>query len=52
MAALGYLSKLKTSLGLVFPYLILYQWIKFECLTFFLSDDIKQNLLLSSYLDN
>ena len=33
------------------PYLILYQWIKFQCHTLFLSQDIKQNMLLSSYLD-
>ena len=33
-------------------YLILYQWSKFQCHTFFLSQDIKQNMLLSSYLDN
>ena len=65
MAVLGYLSELKRSLGLAFiahfllfffkkinSYLILYQWIKFHCHTFFPSDDIKQNLLLSSYLDN
>ena len=32
-------------------YLILFQRIKFECHTFFPFDDIKQNLLLSSYLD-
>ena len=34
------------------PYLILYQWTKFQCHTFFLSHDIKQNMLLSSYLDS
>ena len=33
------------------PYLILYQWIKFQWHTLFLSQDIKQNMLLSSYLD-
>ena len=32
------------------PYLILYQWAKFQCHTFFPSQDIKQNGLLSSYL--
>ena len=32
--------------------LILHQWIKFHFHTVFRSDDIKQNLLLSSYLDN
>ena len=34
------------------PYLILYQWTKFQCHTFFPSQDIKQNVLLSSYLDS
>ena len=33
------------------PYLILYQWTKFQCHTLFLSQDIKQNMLLTSYLD-
>ena len=33
------------------PYLILYQLTKFQCHIFFPSQDIKQNLLLSSYLD-
>ena len=33
-------------------YLILYQWAKFHCQNFFPSQDIKQNLLLSSYLEN
>ena len=33
------------------PYLILYQWTKFQCHTLFLSQDIKQNVLLSFYLD-
>ena len=28
------------------PYLILYQWTKFQCHTLFLSQDIKQNVLL------
>ena len=32
-------------------YLILYQWKKFQCDTLFLSQDIKQNKLLISYLD-
>ena len=32
------------------PYLILYQWTKFQCHTFFTSEDIKQNVLLNSYL--
>ena len=34
------------------PYLILYQWTKFQCHSFFPSQDIKQNVLLSSYLDS
>ena len=34
------------------PYLILYQWTKFQCHTLFLSQDIKQNVLSSSYLDS
>ena len=62
MAVLGYLPKLKRGLVLAFgahflhnffknvPYLILYQWTKFQCHTFFSSQDIKQNVLLSSYL--
>ena len=33
------------------PYLILYQWAKFQCHTLFLSRDIKQNVL-SFYLDS
>ena len=33
------------------PYLILYQWTKFQCHTLCLSQDIKQNVLLSFYLD-
>ena len=28
------------------PYLVLYQWTKFQCHTLFLSQDIKQNVLL------
>ena len=31
-------------------YLILYQWIKCQCHIFFPSQDIKQNVLLGSYL--
>ena len=62
MAVLGYLSKLRMGLGLAFGahflhdfsinllYLILHQWTKFQCHTFFPSQDIKQNVLLSSYL--
>ena len=64
MAVLGYLAKLKSGLGLAFgahflhdfhenaPYLILYQWTKFQCHTLFLSQDIKQNVSSSSYLDS
>ena len=64
MAVLRYLPKVKKDLGLAFDahflhdfsinvfYLILYQWTKFQCHTFFLSQDIKQNVLLSSYLDS
>ena len=65
MAVLEYLPKLKKGLGLTFgahfqhnfsnknvPYLILYIWTKFQCHTFFPSQDIKQNVSLSSYLDN
>ena len=33
------------------PYLILHQWTKFQCHTSFPSQVIKQNMLLSSYLD-
>ena len=33
------------------PYLICHQWTKYQCHTLFLSQDIKQNVLLSSYLD-
>ena len=32
------------------PYLVLYQWTKFQCDTLFLFQDIKQNVLLTSYL--
>ena len=65
MAVLGYLLKLKRDLELALtsiffacyfhknvPYLILYQFTKFQCHDFFPSQDIKQNLLLSSYLGN
>ena len=60
----GLLTKIKEGLGPAFgafsswlfhenvPYLILYQWTKFQCHTFFPSQDIKQNVLLSSYLDS
>ena len=61
MTVLGYWAKLKRGLGVAFGvhflhdfsikcYLILYQWTKFQCYTLFLSQDIKQNVLLSSYL--
>ena len=33
-------------------YVILYLWTKFQCHTFFTSQDIKQNVLLSSYFDD
>ena len=33
-------------------YLILYQWTRFQCHTFFPSQYIKQNVLLRSYLDS
>ena len=64
MSVLAYLEKLKRGLGLTFHapflhnffhmnilYLILYQWPKFQCHTLFISQDIKENILLSSYLD-
>ena len=34
------------------PYLILYQLTKFQCHTFFRSQEIKENVLLTSYLGN
>ena len=62
MAFLSYLLKPKRVLGLAFgahflhgffhksvSYLILYQWTKFQCHNLFLSQDIKHNVLLSSY---
>ena len=64
MAALGYFPKLKRGLGLAFgayfcmsflykcSYLILYQLTKFQCHIFVRSEYTKQNVLLSSYLDN
>ena len=65
MADLSYLAKLKRGLGPAFGAhflydfflknvlsLILYQWTKFQCHTLFLSQDIKQNVLLSSHLDS
>ena len=63
MAVLGCLPNLKRGLGLAFgvhflhdfsikvsPYLIFYQWTKFQCHNFFPPQDIKQNVLLGSYL--
>ena len=64
MAALGSLPKLKGGLVLAFSahflhdfsiniffiYLILHQWTKFQFHIFSPSQDIKQNVLLSSYL--
>ena len=54
MAVLGYLAKLKRKHMVCMtknvPYLIPYQWTKFQCHTLFLSHDIKQNVLLSPYL--
>ena len=65
MAVLVYLAKLKRGLRLVFgahflhdfsiknvPYLILYQLAKCHCHTLLFSHDIKQNVLLSCYLDS
>ena len=65
MGVLGFSAKSKRGLGLAFgahflhefsiknvTYLILYQLIKFQCHTIFLSQDIKQNALLNSYLDS
>ena len=65
MAVLGHLAKLKRGLGLAFgahflhdfsiknvPSLILCQWTKVQCHTLFLSQDIKQIVLSSYYLDS
>ena len=65
MAVLGYLPKLKRGLGLTFATHFLHDFSlkmnslfntlsmdKFQCHTFFPSQDIKLNVLLSSYLDN
>ena len=63
MAVLGYLPKLKRGLRLAFGAHFLHDfslqmflfntlWKKFQCRTFFPSQDIKQNVLLSSYSDN
>ena len=62
MAVLGYLPKLKRGLRLAFGahflhdfsikmFLMFYQLTKFQYHNFFPSQDIKQNLLLCSYLD-
>ena len=64
MVVLDYLAKLKRGLGIAFGahflhdfsmkmlYLILYQWTTFQCHTSFLSQDIKHNVLFTSYLDS
>ena len=64
MAVWGYLAKLKRGPGLAFGahflhdfsikmlYLIFYLRTKFQCHTLFLSQYIKQEVLLSSYLDS
>ena len=57
MAVLGYLAKLERGLALAFgayflhdfsikiiPYLVLYQWTKFQCHTLFLSQVIRENM--------
>ena len=53
-SVLGYLAKLKRGLGLTFGTHFLHDFFnfsKFQCHTLFLSQDIKKNMLLSSYLD-
>ena len=63
MSVLGYFAKLKRGLRLTFGahflhdffdknilYLIIYRWTKFQCHNLFLSENIKQNVFLSSYL--
>ena len=66
MAVLGYLPKLKRSLGVAFHVHFLHDFSPKKCFLFdtlsmdkvskchifFPSQDIKQNMLLSSYLDN
>ena len=65
MAVMNYLLKLRRGLTLAFGayfrrfchknvtyFLILCLLTNFQCNTFFPSQDIKQNVLLSSYLDN
>ena len=64
MAVFGYLPKLKRRLGLAFgahflhaffhknvPVSILYQLTKFYCHIFCSSQDVKQDVLLRSYLE-
>ena len=61
MDVLGYLAKLERGLGLAFGArfqhdfsIIMFsiQWTKFQYHISFLSQDIKHNVLLSSYLDS
>ena len=65
MPVLSYLPNLLRGMRLAFAayflhdfssksifYLILHLWTRFQCHTFIPSQDIKQNVLLSSYLDN
>ena len=42
----------KIKIKMFFILQAIYLWSKFQCHTFFPSQDIKQNVLLSSYLDN
>ena len=51
MSVLGYSAKLKRGLGLTFGAHFRHQWTRFQCHILFLSQSIKQNVLLSSYLD-
>ena len=64
MAVLGYLPKLKMGLGIAFVMYFLHDFsiksslfgntlsMKLQCHNVFPSQDIKQNVLFSSYLDN
>ena len=58
MGVLDCLPKLKRVLELAFDahflhdLIILYPLTKLQCCTFFPTQDVKQNVLLSSYLDN
>ena len=65
MTVLGYLAKLKGGVGLAFGAHFVHDFsmkmflisfpingTKFQCHTLFLSQDIKQNVLFSSYLDS